>query len=250
MNSSSTPPPFPPKPDSQEQGQPPLHQPAVQKKAEEGSESLALNSSLGRVMEWTYEHVLAGQPTAGLVSAHELAMEYSARSGSLDDKIDALIKWQSAKAATSGFLTGLGGIATMPILLPTNMLVVLFVQMRMLAAIAILCGRDVHDSRVKSEIFLALLGNATGHGYREVGMQVGHKIAVSLADRVTYEVIRSANQAATLRILTYLAPRGLVRMSRVIPLAGGIIGAAFDAVSTRVAGRAAKKLFLPGEVPA
>lgn len=217
---------------------------------EDGSEALALTSSLGKVMEWTYDHVLAGQPSARLASAHDLAMEYAQKPGTLDEKIDALIRWQSAKAATSGFVTGLGGIATLPILLPTNMLVVLFVQMRMLAAIAILCGRDVNDSRVKSEIFLALLGNATGHVYREVGMQVGHKIAVSLADRLSYELIRSANQAATLRILAHFAPTGLFRMSRVLPIAGGLIGATFDAVSTRVAGRAAKKLFLPGEVPA
>jgi uncharacterized protein (DUF697 family) len=250
MKPSSQPPPVPAQPDSAEHGSQPQKQPTVQKKAEEGNDTLALTSSLGRVMEWTYDHVLAGQPKTGLVSAHELAMEYAAKQGTLDEKIDSLIHWQSAKAATSGFVTGLGGLATMPILLPTNMLVVLFVQMRMLAAIAILCGRDVHDSRVKSEIFLALLGNATGHVYREVGMQVGHKIAVSLADRLSYEAIRSANQAAAVRILAHFAPTGLFRMSRVIPLAGGFIGAAFDAVSTRVAGRAAKKLFLPGEVPA
>ena len=55
-----------------------------------------------------------------LISAEELAQEYlndSSYSGN-DERVDALIRWETSKNFGSGFLTGLGGLITLPASVP------------------------------------------------------------------------------------------------------------------------------------
>ena len=52
----------------------------------------------------------------------------------------ALIRWQNAKCATSGFIAGLGGSITLPVSIPANISSVLYIQIRMIAAIAYMGG--------------------------------------------------------------------------------------------------------------
>ena len=50
--------------------------------------------------------LLNGLP--GTDNIFELAEEYLSKNSTVDEAIDSLIRWQNTKAATSGFLTGLG----------------------------------------------------------------------------------------------------------------------------------------------
>ena len=97
-------------------------------------------------LEWAYAKAVNG--VVGLGSAEELAQEYLKEGDSLPEQINNLIRWQNAKAGTSGFLTGIGGILTIPVTLPANITSILYIQLRMIAAIAIMCGYDVKDGSV------------------------------------------------------------------------------------------------------
>jgi hypothetical protein len=91
-------------------------------------------SKIMDILDWAYEKSTHG--LLGLDSAQELAESYLKEDSLLEDKINSLIRWQNAKCATSGFLSGLGGVLTMPVTVPANISSVLFVQVRMIAAIA------------------------------------------------------------------------------------------------------------------
>lgn len=54
----------------------------------------------------------------GIDTAIELADNYLKKKGSLEENVNSLIRWQNTKSATSGFLTGLGGIITLPVAVP------------------------------------------------------------------------------------------------------------------------------------
>src|ERR1700729_2652724 len=108
------------------------------------------DKALGAVvqtLEWAYDKAIMGVP--GLESASELAVSYQQQFDSIDEAIDALIRWQIAKAAAAGFLTNLGGVVTLPIALPANLLSALYIQIRMVAAIAHLRGHDLHSDKVR-----------------------------------------------------------------------------------------------------
>lgn len=71
-----------------------------------------------RMIRWVLDKGIAGTPP--LSSAENLAQEYLLDHGYRDNdhRVSSLVRWETAKNFTSGFLTGLGGIMTMPVTLP------------------------------------------------------------------------------------------------------------------------------------
>lgn len=67
---------------------------------------------------WVIEKAVDG--IRPLSSAQVLAEEYQIDQSCADNsaRIDSLIKWEISKNFTSGFITGLGGVLTMPVSLP------------------------------------------------------------------------------------------------------------------------------------
>jgi hypothetical protein len=53
------------------------------------------------------------------------------------------------------------------------------------------------------------------------------------------------NQAIGFKLVTKAGTSGLINLSRVVPLAGGLVGGGFDAAVTRGIGAAAKRTFIP-----
>ena len=194
-----------------------------------------------RVLDWAYEQAIDGIPGVG--SANDLAQDHLVREGTLEEQVNSLIRWQNTKAATSGFVSGLGGLITMPVTVPANISVVLFVQVRMIAAIAIMGGYDVNDDRVKSLVYACMAGNAAKGYLREVGLDVTQKLALSAIRSIPVSILTAINQKVGFRLLTKFCEKGVINFGKAVPLVGAIIGATFEAVSTHMVGNAAKRVF-------
>lgn len=200
-------------------------------------------SMIMKVLDWAYETALdPGLP--GVDSAEELAQDYLEGPGSLEEKVDSLILWQDTKAATSGFITGLGGLITLPVAIPANVSSVLFVQIRMLAAIAIMGGYDVEDDKVKTLVYVCLLGNAAEEVLKQVGVKLGAKFTEAAIKKLSTEVIKQINKQVGFRLVTKFGQKGVINLGKAIPIAGGVISGTLDAVSTHAIGKAAKIIFI------
>lgn len=119
-------------------------------------------------LEWSYDRAVNGIP--GFDSAEEMANDYLKNDGDLVEKVNSLIRWQNTKASTSGFITGLGGIITLPVAIPANIASVIYVQIRMIASIAHMGEYDLRDDRVKSLVYVCLCGNAAKDILKNVGV--------------------------------------------------------------------------------
>ena len=108
-------------------------------------------------LDWAYDKAING--VVGLDSAAQLAESYMNDGNNREQQVNKLIRWQKAKAGTSGFITGLGGLLTLPITLPTNITTVTYIQIRMIAAIAHMGGHDLKDDRIKAIVYICLTGN-------------------------------------------------------------------------------------------
>ena len=199
-----------------------------------------------RILDWAYEQALEGP--AGLDSARDLARDYQKQDGSPLEEVNSLIRWQNTKAATSGFVTGLGGLITLPVAVPANVSSVLFVQVRMIAAIAIMGGHNVDDDRVKTLVCACLAGNVAKEILRQVGIEVGQKLAVSAIKSITRETLVAINRAVGFRLLTKFGEKGVINLGKAVPLVGGVIGATFEAVSTNGVGNVARDTFIASSV--
>ena len=195
-----------------------------------------------QAMNWAYDKAVNGVP--GLDSAEELAACYLKKEGSLKEQINSLIRWQNTKAGTTGFVTGLGGMLTMPATLPVNITSVLFIQIRMIAAIAKMCGFDLKDDKVQTLVYVCLVGSSSSEIIKDLGIQISGKLAIAAIKKIPKAVITKINQAVGFRLLTKFGQKGFINLGKAVPLIGGIIGGAFDVVSTNTVGNTARNLFM------
>ncbi len=195
-------------------------------------------AALVSALQWIYERAIDGVP--GLDGAPDLAATYQRQCASDEAAIDALIRWQVAKAAAAGFLTNLGGLPTLPIALPANVLSALYIQIRMVAAIAALRGHDLKSDRVRTVVLACLCGTTLIDVVKEAGIGVGAGLAQQAVASLSSEGLRRLTRIGALRRVG-----GTTYIARLTPLIGGVVGGALDGALTRAYANAAKKLFLP-----
>lgn len=202
-----------------------------------------LNESIIReALDWAYDQAIQGIPFTQ--SATELAEDYVRRGGTIEHNADSLIRWQVTKCATTGFLTGLGGLLMLPVQLPANITVNFYVQLRMVAAIAHMGGYDVKSDHVRSLCYVCLTGSAASDALKEFGIKLGAKMTEQMLKKLSGEVIVKINQKVGFRLLTKFGEKGIVNLVKLVPILGGFIGAAFDGPATYIIGKTAKTVFL------
>lgn len=200
----------------------------------------------GRAIEfakWIVDAGVAGP--ANLASSKRLALEYA-----LDDsypgddaRVDSLVNWETAKNFTSGFITGLGGAITLPISIPAALGASWLIQARMVGAIAEIYGHTLSSDRVRTMILLVVLGDAAIDVLKEAGVRTGVKLTEKVIAKVPGKVLIEINKRVGFRLLTKAGERGIINLTKVLPVVGGIISGAFDATTCRACGQLAKETF-------
>ena len=192
-------------------------------------------------IDWAYSQVVSGVP--GTVGFEEFVASYLRDGSDPEGAVDELIAWQTGNAGVAGFVTNLGGLITLPVAIPANLASTLFLQLRMIAAIAKIMGHDPKSDQVKSLAVACLAGAAAVDVLKDVGIKVGAKMAEQAINQISREVIVKINQAVGFRLLTKFGAAGAVNLWKLIPILGGMISGAFDATSTRTVGYVAKSMF-------
>lgn len=199
-------------------------------------------SKIMQALDWAYEKAVIGMP--GLDSAIELAEDYMDEGGAPYEQANSLIRWQNTKAATSGFITGLGGIMTLPVAIPANIASVLYVQVRMIAAIAHIGGYDVRNDKVKTLVFACMAANSAKDVAKDIGIAVGNKLAMNAVKSISGKTINEINKRVGFKLLTKFGEKGIINIGRAVPILGGIIGGSFDAYATNAVGNVARDTFI------
>lgn len=195
-----------------------------------------------RALDFAYDKALNG--VVGMDSASALAESYMKSSRPRIDQANSLIRWQNTKAGTSGFLAGLGGVIVMPVTIPANLASVMYVQVRMIAAIAHLGGHDLKDDRVKTLVYTCLTGNAAKDILKDIGIVVGKKLTTSAIRNISGKTVTAINQRVGFRLLTKFGEKGAINLGKAVPLVGGLVGATFDSVTTNIVGNVARDFFV------
>lgn len=185
---------------------------------------------IAKTLDWAYSKAVSG--FTGVDSAYDLGNSYLAQKGSLEDQVDSLIKWQVAKAATSGFVTGLGGVMIMPLTVPANIASVIYIQIRMIAAIAYMGGHDIREDRVKSLIYICMVGNGAKELLKDMSVKAGERLAAKIAEKVSTNIASKTGQ------------KSVTSLGKAVPVLGSVVGGSYDAITTRVVGKVAKKIFI------
>lgn len=181
-----------------------------------------------------------------LKGAVVVAEEHLAAAGGDREKAERrLIATHVRLASGSGFVTGLGGIATLPIMVPAAMAGLYVIATRMVAGIAHLRGYDVDTEEVHSAILVSLLGSAGAATLKRAGVEVGKKSTAAALKKVPGRVLIELNKKVGYRLVTKAGEKGVVNLTKLVPLVGGPIGAAVDGVSCKSIATYALRTFEP-----
>ena len=173
-----------------------------------------------------------------------IVQSYVTKARTTDKAIDNFVRNQKIKCGTTGFITGLGGLLTLPVTIPADIASSLYIELRMIAGIAMIRGYNIYDDQVKTLIYLCLVGNAIGDVVKQVGIKVGEKLVVKkLLPKLTREVVKKINQRVAFRLITKNGTKGMINVGKMIPIGGGIIGGAWNVAEVGIFAKHAKKMF-------
>ncbi len=200
-------------------------------------------SNVIKFVNWIVEKGVDG--VSPLSSANDLALEYKIDQGyeNDDERVDSLINLETSKNFTSGFITGLGGIITLPISIPSSFGASWVIQARMAGAIAHIYGHDLHEDRVRTLVLISLLGDAGKEVMKQAGIKIGQKITEKTIGQISGKALAEINKKVGFRLITKAGEKGIVNLTKFVPVVGGMVGGTFDAVACRMVGRTAKNLF-------
>ena len=191
---------------------------------------------------------LYGQAVDGIPKVSEsvadFANDYLEHSPSTEKAAKALIANQIIKCGTSGFLSGLGGVITLPVTIPANVSSVLYVQMRMIAALAYMGGFDIKSDQVKTLVYACLTGSSAAEILKSAGVQFGQKLTTSTIKSISGKTLTAINQKVGFRFVTKFGEKGIINLGKMVPVVGGIIGGGFDVAGTKVIANNAYKMFI------
>lgn len=197
------------------------------------------------LLDSLYSKSIQGIP---LISSpiEKMSDDYLQHNASIEDAAKDMINKQVIKCTTSGFITNLGGIITLPVTIPANVGSVMYVQMRMIACAAYMAGYDVHTDQVQTLVYACLAGVSVMEVAKKAGIKIGQKGLENLIDKIPGKVLIAINQKVGFRMLTKFGETGAINIGKAIPVVGGVIGGGFDFIDTKFIGNRAYNQFIKG----
>ncbi|MEZ0163783.1 EcsC family protein [Kineococcus sp. LSe6-4] len=167
-------------------------------------------------------------------SAAQVARSARADHPSTESAVHAVVRQHSRLVAGNGFVTGLGGLLTLPVAMPANVFAFHVLAVRAVAAIAELRGYDTTRPEVRSAVLLTLVGADATDVLKTAGLPAGGRLTGLITSRVPRPVLMLVNKGVGFRLLARFGTQGLLRVpQRALPVVGGAVGAGVDTVMFR-----------------
>ena len=195
------------------------------------------------ILDEIYDKALNGIPYVS-ESVEELASDYLLKNNDIEKAAKSLINNQIAKCGTSGFLTGLGGVITMPVTLPANLTSVWYVQMRMIASVAYIGGFDIHSDQVQTMTYVCLTGTGAADILKKSGIEFAEKAANAGIKKIPGKVCVAINKKVGFRFITKFGEKGVINLGKLVPVVGGVVSGITDLSSTKIIANNAYNTFI------
>jgi hypothetical protein len=193
------------------------------------------------ILEWIADAGINGLWM--LPSAEKAAEDHLKNAASVEDAINSVIAWRTTYAAGAGFVTGVGGIAAMPVTIPAGLAASYAFGANTVATIAYLRGYDIRSEQVRTSILLCLIGEAGEEILKTAGITISTKISQNIIKQIPGKVLIEINKKIGFRLITKAGEKGVINLMKLVPLVGGVVGGTFDGMFVNTCGQTAKNVF-------
>lgn len=181
-------------------------------------------------------------PFCGAIVLAEKYLENNSYA-TIDEIVEAMAKAEKTKNFAAGFVTGLGGVISLPVTIPSSLAANWVIQTRLVAAIAHVKGFNVEEVPVRMSIILSLLGNR--------GKEILNASGIELIDFLKKDIIFNLPKSSILRfyqsvgsqLITSAGTKGLSKLGKLVPIIGGILSGSVDVYSCTETVNFANELF-------
>ena len=158
--------------------------------------------------------------------------------------VDAIVRQHIRLGAASGFVTSAGGFITLPVALPANVLGFYLIATRMTAAVAKVRGYDIRQEEIRTAVLLTLVGADADDLLKKAGMaSPGGTLSNLAAQRLPGPAMMVIQKGVGFRLLATAGKNMFVRLGKIVPIVGGVIGAGLDGFMQHRVAISAKREF-------
>ena len=212
----------------------------------ENNTAIVSQDDIMKILDNCYEVCLNGIPKVS-DDVRIVADEYLNKYKNKETACKKMLDNQIIKCTTSGFITGFGGILTLPVSLPANVTSVIYVQMRMIACAAYMGGYDLSSDETRTFIYACLAGVAVNGLIKQASLKFGVKFANVLIKKIPGKVLTKINQKVGMRFITKFGTKGVINLGKMVPGVGAVIGGSLDFIETKVIANRAYKWFIEND---
>lgn len=212
----------------------------------ESNTAIISQDDIMKILDNCYEACLNGIPKVS-DDVKLVADEYLNKYKNKETACKKMLDNQIIKCTTSGFITGFGGILTLPVSLPANITSVIYVQMRMIACAAYMGGYDLSSDETRTFIYACLTGVAVNGLIKQASLKFGVKFANILIKKIPGKVLTKINQKVGMRFITKFGTKGIINLGKMVPGVGAVIGGSLDFIETKVIANRAYKWFIEND---
>lgn len=152
----------------------------------------------------------------------------------------AIVSRKSLQCGAIGALTGIGGLSTLPVAVPMDLIATWRIQAFMVAAVAEAYGYQLSPEELKTDIIILMGANSAKESLKRFGIEVGKELTRRAIQRhLTREVMKRIWRVVGMKIITKAGEKSLTSFTKLIPLVGAPIGFGFDYVAARAVGKVA-----------
>lgn len=201
---------------------------------ESGVTAKTANALVGKLMDVGIDGL---GPLDSVARVVDEALEKKSNDG--EKAINTIVRTHIRMSAVGGFVTGLGGIFTLAVSLPANIIEFYVLATRMVGSIATIRGYDLTRPEVRAAVLLTLVGADSQDLLAKAGVAGTGRLASVAMQRLPKAAVMVINKGVGFRLATQMGARSLSRFTRAVPVAGGAIGAGLDSfLMNRIADQA------------
>lgn len=188
-----------------------------------------------------YDKALAWDPKLRFIPAEDLAKKFLEKNIKLLDSpeykkktCENLIINQTKKTSTTGFISSVWWIITMPITLPTDMYITLLVEIRMILAIAYIWWYDLNVEQLRTYVFMILSWKETKDIFIRMWLKpLWKNITYRLIQRVPQKMLAELNKKIWIIMFSKFSTKWALHLWLAVPLVWWLIGGGINFYFTK-----------------
>ncbi len=167
-------------------------------------------------------------------------LKYQSPGLSRDDLAHKVVNRKSFKNGLVGAATGLGGLITLPVAVPADLVASWKIQITLALAVARVYDHTRYTTDFKTDIYLILAGNSAVEALKRAGIEVSKGVTKkAISKYVTREVMKKIWKVIPQKVITKAGEKSFTSFMKMVPLVGAPVGFAFDWAAARAVGKTA-----------